>query len=89
MIPLGTHGIYAEGNMENLSPTIPINISHILHKIENFYIGVNCLPNEIKIYTSLFKEFRDLFDWSYDKNLGIDPHILKHGIKIYLNAKPI
>ena len=34
VIPLGTHGIYAEGNIENLSPTIPINIPHTPGKIE-------------------------------------------------------
>ena len=55
MIPLGTHGIYAKGKMENLSPTIPINISWIIGKVENVYIGVDCSPDEIKIYTKLFK----------------------------------
>ena len=75
--------------MENLSPTIPINISHILGKIENVYNGVNCFPNEIKTYTSLFKEFCDVFNWSYEKNPGIDLRIFKHGIKNYPNAKPV
>ena len=56
----------AEGNMANLSPTIPINISHDPGKIENVYIGADCSPDEIKEYTELFKELRDIFAWSYE-----------------------
>ena len=38
MVPLDTHGIYAKGNMLNIYPTIMIDISRILGKIENIYI---------------------------------------------------
>jgi hypothetical protein len=41
------HGVYAEGNMVNISPTITIDISRIPRKIENIYIGANCSPGEI------------------------------------------
>jgi hypothetical protein len=34
-----------------------IDISHIPGKIENVYIGADCSPEEILIYTELFKEF--------------------------------
>jgi hypothetical protein len=54
---LDTHGIYVEGNMENISPTITIDISQTPGKIENIYIGVDCSPKEIQIYIDLFKEF--------------------------------
>jgi hypothetical protein len=33
VVPLDTHGIYAEGNMESISPTIMIDISRIPGKI--------------------------------------------------------
>ena len=55
MVPLGTHGVCAKGNMANLSLMIPINISWIPGKIKNVYIGADCSPNEIKIYTDIFK----------------------------------
>ena len=45
MVPLGAHGVYAEGNMANLSPTIPINIFRIPSKIKNVYISVYCSPD--------------------------------------------
>ena len=61
MIPFGPHGIYDEGNMEKLSPIIPINISWTLGKIYNIYIGEDCSPNDIREYTELFKAFCDLF----------------------------
>jgi hypothetical protein len=55
VVPLDMHGIYIEGNMENISPTVMIDISHTPSKIENAYIGVDCFPKEIQIYTDLFK----------------------------------
>ena len=79
----------ADGNMANISPTIPINIYRDPGKIENVYIGADCSPDEIKEYTKLFKEFCDIFAWSYKEMPGINPHIVKHEIKNYPNAKPI
>ena len=77
----------AEGNMANLSPMIPINISHDPGKIENIYIGEDCSPNEIKEYTDIFKEFHDFFALSYEDMSGIDPCIVEHEIKTYLDEK--
>ena len=57
MVPLGSSGKYVEGNMANLSPTIPINISCVFSKVENVYIGVDCSLGEVREYTDLFKEF--------------------------------
>jgi hypothetical protein len=47
VVPLDMQGIYVEGNMENIYPTIMIDISQIPGKIENIYIGVDCSPREI------------------------------------------
>jgi hypothetical protein len=57
VVPLDTHNIYAEGNMASISPTVSIDISRTPGKIENVNIGVDCSPEEILIYTKLFKEF--------------------------------
>ena len=62
MVPLISSGQMAGGNMENLSPTIPINISCDPRKVENVYIGEDYYPNEIKEYTELFKEFHDMLE---------------------------
>jgi hypothetical protein len=40
VVLLETHGIYVEGNMVNISPTITIGISQTPCKIENIYISV-------------------------------------------------
>ena len=77
MVPLSSPGQMAEGNMANVSPTIPINISRDLGKIKNVYIGADCSPDEIKEYTELFKDFCDIFTWSYEEMLGIDPRIIE------------
>ena len=59
--PLPREGIFAEGNMENIFVTIPINISMNPNVVENVYIGANFSPEEISIYMALFKEFCDVF----------------------------
>ena len=89
MVPLSSPGQIADGNMPNISPTIPINISRDPGKIENVYIGVQCSHAEIQEYTELFKEFRDVFAWSYEEMPGIDHRIVEHEIKTYPNAKPV
>ena len=55
MVPLSSPSLMADGNMENISPMIPINISHDLGMIENVYIGAECSHAEIQEYTELFK----------------------------------
>lgn len=64
-----------------------ISIKHGI--IENIYIGVSCSPYDIMVYTTLFKEFRDVFTWSYEEMPGIDPSIVVHEIPTYPNTKPI
>ena len=72
--------------MANISSTIPINISRDPVNIENVYIGVEFSHAEIQEYTELFKEFHDIFAWSYDEMPGIDPRIVEHKIKTYPNS---
>ena len=55
VVPLSSPGTMVDGNMENISPTIPINISHDPGKIENVYIGAECSHAEIQEYTEPFK----------------------------------
>ena len=55
MVTLSSPGLMADGNMANISSTIPINISHDPGRIENVYIGEECSHAEIQEYTKLFK----------------------------------
>jgi hypothetical protein len=71
--PLATHGVYTKGNMESIVATIPIDISKTLGVVENVFIGANFYPEEIQIYTELFKEFCGVFSWSYKEIPAIDP----------------
>jgi hypothetical protein len=87
--PLATHEVYAEGNMETITETIPINISRTPGIVENVFVGADCSPGEIQIYTDLFKEFHDVFAWSYEEMPGIDPKIVEHEITTYPDAKPV
>ena len=59
---------------------MPINISIKLGVIENIHVGFTCSPKEIQVYTSPFREFRDVFAWSYEEMPRIDPSIVVHEI---------
>ena len=53
--------IFSKGNLSNILETISIDIS-VKHGVaEHIQIGTNCSPDEIQLYTALFKEFRDVF----------------------------
>jgi len=55
--PIMTHDVWSEGNMGNITQTIPTDISVKPSIIENVHIGVTCSPDEIKLYTHIFQEF--------------------------------
>jgi len=74
--------------MENICETIPIKISRNIDVVENVYFGINC-SLEVQIYIELFKEFRDVFSWSYEEMPDIDLSIVEYEIKTYPNAKPV
>ena len=73
--------IDSEGNMGNISKTMLINISVETSIVENIQIGADCNPEEIVCFKSLFKEFCDVFSWSYKKIPDIDPSIDEKEIK--------
>ena len=73
--------IDSEGNMGNLSKTMLIDISVKMGIVENIQIGADCNPEEISRFTSLFKEFRDVFAWYYDEIPDIDLSIDEKEIK--------
>lgn len=60
--------------MANISEIIPINISKNPDVVENVFIDASSTPEEIHHFMKLFKEFRDVFAWSYDEISGIDLH---------------
>ena len=75
--------------MNKISKTITIDISVKPRIVETITIGAKCTPKEITLYRALFKEFRDIFAWSYEEMPGIDPQIVVHEIKTYAGAKPV
>ena len=64
-----------------------IDISAKPDTIEHVHVGQNCLVDEFEAYKALFKEFHDIFAWSYEEMPGIDPSIVVHEIKTYPTAK--
>jgi hypothetical protein len=55
--------------------------------VENIFIGADCSPGEVQIYTDLFKEFCDIFAYYYEEIPGIDTKIVEHEITMYPDSK--
>jgi hypothetical protein len=60
-VPESTHDVLYEGNLGNISPTIPLDISIKPRVMENVHIGASCSVDEVRTYKSLSQEFRDVF----------------------------
>jgi hypothetical protein len=86
-VPEPTYDVLYEGNLDNISPTIPLDISIKPRVMENVHIGASCSADEVRIYKAPFQEFRDVFSYSYEEMSSIDPDIVLHDIKTYLDAK--
>ena len=84
-----TRSVDSEGNLCNITKTIPVDISVKPGVFENIFIGENSSSEEVQTYTDLFKEFRYVFKWTYEEIPGIDPSIIVHEIKTYPNANPV
>ena len=57
--------------------------------VENIHVGVSCSPSELDSYHSLFREFLDVFSWSYEEMPSIDTSIVEHTINMYRDVKPV
>jgi hypothetical protein len=54
-VPKSTQDMFYEGNLSNISPTIPLDISIKPRVVENVHIGTSCSHNEVVTYKSLFQ----------------------------------
>jgi hypothetical protein len=88
-VPEPIDNVLYEGNLGNISPTIPLDILIKPGVVENVHIGASCFAAEVQIYKSLFQEFHDVFAWSYEEMSGIDIDIVVHEIKNYSDAKTV
>ena len=57
--------------------------------IEHVHVGKKCSTDEYEAYKAFFKEFHDIFVWSYEEMSRIDLSIVVHEIKTYPTAKPV
>jgi len=52
-------------------------------------MGVNCTIEEVDQYVSLFKEYLDVFAWTYDDLKSYDKTIFQHTIPLREETKPV
>ena len=52
-------------------------MGRIVAAATHVHVGKNCSVDESEAYKALFKEFHDIFSWSYEEMPGIDPSIVE------------
>ena len=75
--------------MENISPTIKIDISTNSEIVEEIMLGASCSSEEVDAYKTLFQEFCDIFPWSYTEIPSLDPSIMEHHIDTWHDVAPV
>ena len=60
-----------------------------LDKPQNINLGVQCSDEEKAAFVKLFKEYKDMFAWSYDDLKTFDAQVMQHMIPIKEGVKPI
>ena len=58
-------------------------------KPQNINLGVQCYDEEKSTFTKLFKEYKDVFTWSYEYLNMFDTQIMQHVIPIKEGAKQV
>jgi hypothetical protein len=56
---------------------------------KNVNLGVDCTTEEVDLYISLFKEYIDVFAWTYDHLKDYNKTIFQHIIPLREEAKPV
>ena len=87
--PILFQDTYSKGNLCNITQKNTIDIPAKLGTLEHVHVGKNYSTKEYEAYKELFKEFHDIFAWSYEEMPRIDPSIVVHEIKAYPTAKPV
>ena len=87
--PIPTPDAFEKGNMENILPTIKINISTNSEIVEEVMLGASCSPEEVAAYKALFQEFCNIFTWSYTEMLSLDPTIVEHHFDTWPDVAPV
>lgn len=70
-----------ENHKRKVDDTIPVNIGSP-EDPKNVYISITYTEDENKFFIDLFKEFKDIFAWSYADLRGFDPGVIQHAIPI-------
>lgn len=55
---------------------------------QNINLGKGCFEQEKSAFIKLFKEFKDVFAWTYDDLKTFDPNIIRHVIPMKPQTQP-
>jgi hypothetical protein len=55
---------------------------------QNINLGKGCSEKEISVFIKSFKEFKDVFSWTYNDSKTIEPNIIQHVIPMKPQTQP-
>ena len=77
---------------QRISPTIgdvEIVDFGIADQLRELRIGLDLFTNEIDSLTQLLKSYLNVFAWSYQDMLGLDPSVVQHKLSLLPHVKPL
>lgn len=77
-----------EPSMRKVQETKSINIGTV-EQLRLLNVGVNCTDQEVAELTQLFKEFEDVFAWTYDDLKEYDKSLFQHVIPLKEKTIPV
>ena len=60
------HNFESEGSLSNITKSVLVDIFVEPGVVESLHVGQNCSASKLRSYTTLFKEFRYIFAWTYE-----------------------
>ena len=78
-------------NVKTHSSSLQFELINLGTEIEPKYVNLGkcCSPGERNKFISLFKQYKDVFTWTYEDMKTYDTNIIQHVIPIRSGVKPI
>ena len=77
-------------NVKTHNSSLQFELINLGIEIEPKYVNLGkcCFPGEINKFISLFKQYKDVFSWTYEDLKTYDTNIIQHVIPIKSGVKP-
>ena len=77
-------------NVKTHSSSLQFKLINLGSEADHKYVNLGkcCSPREMRKFISLFRQYKYVFSWTYEKLKTYDTRIIQHVIPIKVGAKP-